>query len=174
MFPDFKSAFRQPAHSPGLVAVALLPVLSLLGLAACARKTAETPQARVLHAYVDAFNRHDAAAVAALLAPRVKWMTVDTDKLTVEGEGRDAVHSWLDSFFKAEPDVRTELLSLEQTGILLAVHERVTATVNGKTRREQSHAVYEVRDGLLTHVWYFPAVREDASNPRPEPETRKP
>jgi ketosteroid isomerase-like protein len=132
----------------------------LLAVAGCHRKSADTPQAGVLHAYLDAFNRHDAAGAAALLGPRIKWMTVDTDKLTVEGQGRDAVRSWLESYFKAEPDVRAEFLSLEQTGILLAVRQRVTWTANGKSRTEQSHAIYEVRDGLVTNVWYFPAVRE--------------
>jgi ketosteroid isomerase-like protein len=157
---------------PGTLVFAAIAVLFISP--ACAPTPGETAQAKVLHAYLAAFNRHDAAAVAALLAPRVKWMTVDTDKLTVEGEGRDAVRTWLESYFKAQPDVRTEFLSLEQTGILLAVRERVTWTMGGKSRRQQSHAVYEIRDGLVRNVWYFPAVREDAANSNPEPETRKP
>ena len=119
-----------------------------------------TPEAIALRAYLNAFNRHEPDAVAALLAPNVKWMTVDIDKLTVEGQGRDAVRDWLAGYFKAQPDVRSEFVSLDQTGILIAVRERVSWTAAGGRRVQESHAIYEIRNGLVTHVWYFPAVRQ--------------
>jgi ketosteroid isomerase-like protein len=138
----------------------LLGVL-LAALAACSPKPpAHSPEAQALRSYFAAFNRHDPAAAAALLAPNVKWMTVDTDKLTVEGQGREAVRDWLTGYFQAQPDVRSEFLSLEQTGILLAVRGRVSWTTAGTPRVEESHAVYEIRNGLITNVWFFPAVRQ--------------
>jgi ketosteroid isomerase-like protein len=138
----------------------LLGVL-LVVLAGCSPKsTADSPEAQTLRAYSAAFNRHDPAAATALLAPNVKWMTVDTDKLTVEGQGREAVRDWLTGYFQAQRDVRSEFLSLEQTGILLAVRGRVSWTAAGNQRVEESHAVYEVRNGLITNVWFFPAVRQ--------------
>jgi hypothetical protein len=120
-----------------------------------------TPEAAVLRAYRDAFNQHNAEAVAALLSPTVKWFSVDTDKLSVEGDGREAIRIWLIKYFQAQPDVRSEFESLEQTGTLIAVREQVTWTdMDRKQISQQSHGVFEIRNGLITHVWYFPAARQ--------------
>ena len=80
-----------------------------------------------------------------------------------EGDGREALHTWLAGYFKSLPDVRSEFLSLEQTGPYLAVRERASWTAKDGTRRsQQAHGVYEVRDGLIARAWYFPSVRDPA------------
>src|SRR5438105_4277643 len=60
-----------------------------------AKPAPATPEAATLRLYQDAFNRHDPEAAAALLAPNAKWLSVDTDKLSVEAEGREALQQWL-------------------------------------------------------------------------------
>lgn len=164
MFADVKQALRP---------FGILSALVLVG-SGCARTgPAEsavtkphldlkaTVEARTLRTYLDAFNRHDPAAVAAMLSPTVKWFSVDSDKLNLEGDGREAVRLWLTQYFQSQPDVRSEFLSLEQTGILVAVREEVTWTDASRARhRQQSHGVFQIRQGLITHVWYFPAARQ--------------
>ncbi|MBI2812968.1 MAG: nuclear transport factor 2 family protein [Opitutae bacterium] len=122
-----------------------------------------TPEAVVLRAYLDACNRHEPDAVAALLAPGVKWLSLEADKLTVDGDGREALRTWLAGYFGKLPDVRSEFLSIEQTGAFLSVRERAAWTGKDGTRRsQQSHGVYEIRDGLIARAWYFPSVRDPA------------
>ena len=120
-----------------------------------------TPEAIALRAYMDAYNRHEPDAVASLLTPTVKWFALDAEKLSVEGDGREAMRAWLKRYFTSLPDVRSEFLSIEQAGAFLAVRERASWTAKDGTRRsQQGHGVYEIRDGLIARVWYFPAVPE--------------
>jgi hypothetical protein len=122
-----------------------------------------TPEAVVLRAYLDAFNRHDPAAVAATLSPAVKWFSLSSDQLSTDGEGRDAVHTWLTGYFKSFPDVRSELSDLSQNGPYLSFRERATWTAKDGTRRsQQSLATAEIRENLLVRIWYFPAVKDPA------------
>ncbi len=125
-----------------------------------------TPEAITLRAYLDAGNRHEPDAVAALLAPNVKWFSLDADKLSVDGDGREALRKWLTGYYKSLPDVRSEFLSVEQTGAFLAVRERASWTAkDGTPRSQQAHGIYEVRDGLIARAWYFPSARDPAPNP---------
>ncbi len=122
-----------------------------------------TPEAMVLRAYLDAYNRHEPEAVAALLAPDIKWLSLNAEKLSVDGDGREALRTWLAGYFKSLPDVHSDFLAIEQTGALLSVRERASWTAKDGTRRsQQAHGVYEIRDGLIARVWYFPSVRDPA------------
>ena len=126
-----------------------------------------TPEAIALRAYLDANNRHEPDAVAALLAPDVKWFTLEKEKLSTEGDGRDALRTWLAGYFKSLPDVRSDFLAIEQTGAFLSVRERASWTAKDGTRRsQQAHGVYEIRDGLIVRAWYFPSAR-DGERPAP-------
>jgi len=126
-----------------------------------------TPEAVVLRAYLDAFNRHEPDAVAALLSPRVKWYSLDADKLVTDGDGREALRTWLIGYFKSLSDVRSDFLTIEQTGAFLSVRERASWTAkDGSRLSQQSHAVFEIRDGLIERVWYFPSMRDPVAAAR--------
>ena len=125
-----------------------------------------TPEAITLRAYFDAHNRGDADGVAALLAPNAKWFSLDGDRLSADGEGREALRTWHARYFKSLANLRADFLSIEQTGPHLYVRERASWTANdGTPRRQQSHSVYEIRDGLIQRVWYFPALKDPAPTP---------
>lgn len=142
----------------------LLLVLAFVLGPLAALRAADSPEIAVVRAQVAAFNRHDGDALAALLAPEVKWLSVDGDKLSVEGDGREAMRTWLIGYFKSFPDVHSEMADLTQTGAFVSYRERASWTAkDGKPRAQQAIAVYEVRDGLIVRVWYFPAVREPAA-----------
>jgi hypothetical protein len=122
-----------------------------------------SPEIAVVRAQTEAFNRHDADALAVLLAPTVKWFSLDGDKLGVEGDGREAMRTWLTGYFKSFPDVKSESFDVSQTGPFVSLRERASWTAKDGTKRaQQSHATFEVRDGLIVRGWYFPALREPA------------
>lgn len=120
-----------------------------------------TPEAMTLRAYYDAFNRHDADAVAAFCAEDIKWYSIADDKMAAETESRAQLREWLAGYFKSLPTVRSDVLSLDQSGAFLSVRERPSWT-NKAGQPVASHAlgVYEIRDNLIRRAWYFPSTRE--------------
>lgn len=119
-----------------------------------------SPEAVALRAYYDAFNRHDPDGTAALLADDVKWYSVSGDSQSLDGEGRIAIRDWLAGYFKQLPDVRSDVLELRQTGGHLFVHERASwSGADGARRSQSAFAIYEVREGLIQRVWYFPSAK---------------
>ncbi len=120
-----------------------------------------SPEATLLRGYLDAFNRHEPDAVAAFCAGNFKWHTIDGDKSSLDADGRIPLRDWLVGYFKSLPDVRSEFLSIEQTGPYLAVRERASwDNKEGKRVSQQALCVYEIRDGLIQRVWYFPSVKD--------------
>lgn len=123
-----------------------------------------TPEIGIVRAQVAAFNQHDPDALVALLAPTVKWLSLDGEKVSVDGDGREALRTWLTGYFKNYPDVKSEMFDVAQNGPFVIYRERASWTAkDGAKRAQQSLATYEVRDGLIARVWYFPAVREPAT-----------
>jgi hypothetical protein len=122
---------------------------------------ATSPEIATVRAQVAAFNQHDPDAVAALLSPTVKWFSLDGDKLGVDGDGREAIRTWLTGYFKNLPDVKSDMLDVSQLGPFVSYRERASWTAKDGTKRsQQALATYEVRDGLIVRVWYFPVVKD--------------
>jgi hypothetical protein len=125
-----------------------------------------TPEVAVVRALVAAYNAHDPAGVAAHLADDMKLFSVGTDSQSLDGDGRDAIRTWLEGYFKNVPDVRSEILDLTQTGPHVTYRERASWTNKDGSRRVQSSiAIYEVREGKVRRAWYFPAAREATPAP---------
>jgi hypothetical protein len=122
-----------------------------------------TPEAILLRAYLDAFNRHEPEAVAAFCAENFKWYSVAGDQITTDIEGRAPLRDWLTGYFKSLPTVGSEFLAIEQTGPYLTVRERASwDNREGKRVSQQALGLYEIRDGLIQRAWYYPAHRDPA------------
>lgn len=120
-----------------------------------------TPEAVTLRAYLDAGNRLDADAVVALCAENFTWYNVDGDQVAPEVQGRAQLREWLAGYYRDLPSARSEILSLEQTGPILTVRERASwENKEGKRLSQQAIGVYEIRDGLIQRVWYYPSVKD--------------
>jgi hypothetical protein len=127
-----------------------------------------TPEAVLLRAYLDAFNRHEADAVAAICAENFKWYSIEGDKTSVDAENRTQLRDWLVGYFKSLPTVRSEFLAVEQTGPLLTVRERASwDNQAGQRVSQQALGVYEIRDDLIQRVWYYPSVKDVPPAPPP-------
>jgi len=117
-----------------------------------------SPVLQVVHGQMDAFNRHDVAAMAAGVAPDFVWFSVTGDELTVEARGRGAFAESMRSYFASLPSVRSELEESLISGSFVTIRERATWTDgSGVERSQPALGVYEVRDGLIQRVWYYPA-----------------
>jgi hypothetical protein len=121
---------------------------------------ANSPEIDVVRKQLEAFNRHSADEVVACYAENIKWLTVEGDKVSTEGDGRESIRTWLTGYFKSLPSVKSELLDINQTGPHVVFRERASWTAKDGTPRSQTAiGVFEVRDGLVQRAWYYPAHR---------------
>lgn len=124
--------------------------------AACA--SCPAPDATV-EAFVRAYNRRDFAAMEAALAPDAKWYSVEGAKVSVDGDGRDAIVEWTRAYLgKTCTTCRSTLLSVGVSGRFVTTVERASWTNKaGACVSQTGPAVYELADGRIRAVWYFAA-----------------
>lgn len=111
----------------------------------------------VVRKFEAAFNKHDVAAMTALVTDDAQWLSVVGDKLRVETSGKAALVTWLTGYFKSCPSCRSEFESLMVAGSFVTVHERARWESKSGPKAQRSLGVYEVRSGLIRRVWYYPA-----------------
>ena len=120
---------------------------------------AEPEPVRVVRAYIDAFNQHDIPAMADRVGPYFVWFNVTSDRATVEVKGRDSLRKTLANYFRGTPTVRSEIDGIVSAGDYVSFRERATWTSLLGQRSQSSLAVYEVKGGLITRAWYYPAAK---------------
>ncbi len=151
-------------HGLGRGCLFLLVIL-LLGrpAAAGAQRTVISPRdttpISVVREYVAAFNAKDLDAMMRVVAREMVWMSVAGDSLTDVGRGIDAFRRMIAAYFRAVPSARSELTKIDATGPWVTTHERTRwepprSGVGGQT----SLVVYDVRDGLIRHAWFYPSL----------------
>jgi hypothetical protein len=159
---------RRPA-APFMLRAAFSATL-MFALCACARSRAASSGVAVsrtataaelaVRRYVEAFNRHDVAAMIAQAAPDVQWHSLIGDSLVTEAAGRVALERGLTSYFRSYPSVRSTLGVLSSNGPYVSGRELVQWEQNGVRKSQASLSVYEIREGRVLRVWYYPAVAE--------------
>lgn len=113
---------------------------------------------RLVESYIRAFNDHDPSAIGGLAAEDVAWHYVAGDGLATESRGRGSLVEGMTGYFESLPMVRAELEHVHAEGSFAVGRERLFWRDSGGAERSQAaYAVYEIRDGLLRNVWYFPA-----------------
>lgn len=119
----------------------------------------ETNQQQV-RKFVDAFNQQNAAAMAELVTQDIRWFSVRGDQVVVEVAGKEALASAMTDYFAACSSCRSQILGLAYSAQRVsAVEEASWSSPQGK-QAQVSMAVYELSDGLISAVYYFP---EEAS-----------
>jgi hypothetical protein len=114
----------------------------------------DTLAERVVQRGEEAFNRHDADALAALYAPDavLTFLTADSSRQLLP-EGRDSVRAvmrrWWDRA-KVPPRIR-HLQRMSADGFVAEKDEMVT-----EQGTDTFLDIYEVRGGLIVHEWQEP------------------
>jgi len=133
--------------------VAQLAALLLLPLApggATAQET-ESSALAVARALMDAFNEHDADAMAALVTSDFELYYFDEDgAASLSTKGPEQLRADMVSYFASRPSVRSTIVGAIDGPVFVSFREQI---VGGQS----SLAVYEVRRGLIRRVWYYPA-----------------
>ncbi|MGZ8378657.1 MAG: nuclear transport factor 2 family protein [Gemmatirosa sp.] len=138
-------------------------IATVVALAACGApgmaRAQDDDAARVVRAFVAAFNRHDVPAMLALTDTAIVWLGIAGDSVTIETRGRRALGESMTAYFRSTPGARSTLDAVTTLGPWVSARER--AEWQGRTgpRAQSALSVYEVRDGRIRRVWYYPAVR---------------
>ena len=114
----------------------------------------------LVRSYFAAYNDHDIDAVVRLLAPDFTWLNVAGDSVTIEVRGANAVRTGLVDYFHRLPSAHSDIEAITALGSWVSVRERARWVGADGPRSQASLSVYQVRDGLLLRVWYYPVVRE--------------
>ena len=120
---------------------------------------------KAIASYVDAFNKGDAAAVAAHWSESGEWI----DPAGTPIQGRDAILEEMKTYFSGDQKPRIELLDLSVRFLAPSVAvEEGTAIVTraGEVANESSYLAIHVREN---GKWRLSSVRELAPRPIPPP-----
>lgn len=110
-----------------------------------------------VRAFVEAFNARDIDAMDALVTDDVAWLSITPDGLRTETEGRAALQSAMVSYFSSCSSCRSTLGPLLESAQRVAVVETAHWQTDDGPKSQQSMAVYELDDGRIRRVHYFPA-----------------
>lgn len=137
------------------------------GLATSAPCLAATPF-ELINTWVDHFNTRNLDGLLALAHDDVEWLTVTGAEITVETRGKEALRASLTSYFASCPSCRSTVEVYQTLGVYTSTVEHAEwQTRSGETKRQSSLAVYEMADGLVRRVWYYPAVAPEPTKATP-------
>jgi hypothetical protein len=97
--------------------------------------------------------------MSQFVADDVQWLSVSGDSISVETNGKAALVSAMNGYFKSCPTCRSNLTAL------IASRDRVSAVEvanwQGKDgpKMQSGMAVYEFSGGLIKRVYYFPVEK---------------
>jgi hypothetical protein len=118
----------------------------------------EAEPIRVVRAYMEAFNQHNIPALAERVSADFVWFNVTSDRATVEVKGRDSLRKNLGNYFEHTPTVRSEIDGVTSAGSYVSFRERATWNTLLGEKSQTALAIYEVKEGLITRAWYYPAA----------------
>jgi hypothetical protein len=111
----------------------------------------------VVERFLEAFNRHDVEAMLALAHPEIQWLSVEGEKISVETAGAAALGESMRKYFRSLPSSRSSIEGAVEAGRFVSVRERARWEGKSGERTQSALAVYEVDEGRVRRVWYYPA-----------------
>ena len=109
-----------------------------------------TEPVQVVQAQLDAYNRQDVKAFAAVFAEDCQLFNKLGDTLPAV-TGRLAIEERYAALFKQYPNNRCTLLGRMVEGNSVIDHELIT----GREKELRIIAIYEVKQGLITRCWFI-------------------
>jgi hypothetical protein len=107
---------------------------------------------------VAAFNQHDPNAMAALLNPSFQLFNSNAEgDAELAASGPQDLKAQMVSYFASHPTVRSIIEERMDGPRFASFRERAISVHDGEQRSASSIAVYEVVDGKILRVWYYPA-----------------
>lgn len=140
---------------PGLL---MLAVGIALGCSSPSIAQADADPLEIVTAYVAAYNARDIDAMAAMMHDDIMWIAVEEDGVAPMAVGKDDLTDQMRAYVASAGATKSTLGEPVRHGRFLSVTETATwQTADGQNRSQSAGAVYELEDGLIRRVWYYPA-----------------
>jgi len=148
-----------PPRRPLRLAARLGLALAVAAFAAAGAQSPPADSTEVVRRFVDAFNARELDALLALAHPEVEWLSISGSQVAVETRGREALGESLRGYFTSCPSCRSTVEIYQVVGTYVSALEHAEWDKDGARLRQSSLSIYEIVDGLVRRVWYYPAVR---------------
>lgn len=110
-----------------------------------------------VRSFVAAYNAHDEELMLDFVNDDVRWMSVKDGAVNTESEGKKELARSMQSYFEGMPSTRAELHDIKSTGSFVSAIEEIQWKLDGETHSQCAVSVYELKDALISNVWYFAA-----------------
>ena len=134
----------------------VLPLMAL-GIAVFAQGVLASGNKETVENFVEAFNRHDIDAMLELTTDDLRWISVTNEQLSIEASNQGELREAMASYFATTPSARAEIRSITESGPFVHTVEEALWSSHGVEKNQCSMAVYEILEGNVHNVWYFPA-----------------
>ena len=146
--------------------VTTLVLLSVLSACTSTQRATSTgasdPNVALIERHVQFANAGDTEGILSQIGDGFVWYEVTTDGLAVAVvEGREQLREFLNGYFEAGFDTVSTITPPLGSGAYYSTLETTSFTSADGPARQNAHTVYEIRDGRIRNVWYFPATRLD-------------
>lgn len=113
---------------------------------------------QIIENFVAAYNAQDIDGMRPYIHPDIEWISIEGSSSSVVSKGADALEKELEAYFSA-PNAPTSSLKDWSVNVnFLAVTETARWTgKDGEPREQSSLAVYQMKQGMIRRVWYYPA-----------------
>ena len=145
---------------------AIFPALGLFGAALLLPALpawAEQPspsELQVAVSYVEAYNARDLPAMLALMHDEIEWLSVEGSEVLSFASGKEDLGAQMKAYLASPGATFSTVEGSVKDGRFVAVREVAHWTdAEGNARSQSALAVYEVEEGLVRRVWYYPATR---------------
>lgn len=139
------------------IGIAMLTMAPLSSSAGAEGKDT-TAHETMISTYVEAYNARDLDAMQAMMHPDIQWIAVDGGKSEVVADGREALVEQMQSYFASPSETRSTIGDMIENGRFLTMRETAHwKDSSGAEKAQSSIVVYELEDGLVRRVWYYPA-----------------
>ena len=135
--------------------VLLAAALALAALTALSQAPSAKDKSEIVHQFLDAFNAHDAAAMAELVADDIQWLSVSDGAVSVELEGKTSLIDAMKEYFSSCTSCRSTIHSLISSGERVSAVEVASWMGRDGLNSQRSMAVYEFSGSLIQSVYYF-------------------
>lgn len=136
---------------------------ALFALCACApdAERAKPPEAAgdavaVVNDLMAAFNAHDPQKMRDYWHDDVTWVEITGNQSSVVTSSADQLFNELVAYFEAYPSVSSSLSNVSVNGKYVTAIETPVWEQDGERKSQASIVVYEVTDGKIRRLWYFP------------------
>ena len=136
----------------------ILAIMLLLLCSPCAHaQESVASNVPTVERFIAAFNEHDSAAMGALVADDVAWLSVTGEEVVVEVKGKGELVASMNAYFESCPTCQSALSGIISTADRVSAIEIASWQGKSGSKSQRSISVYEFSEGMIQRVYYFPS-----------------